>query len=283
MDLKEVKLTKQMTKVFCIAEQECKQAKSPCLIPEHLLLGCLDDGSYPIREAMQESGIDLGALKTSYKPTYESLFFENCEPIIKTPACQSTKLVIDQAISYMRNYNQIFLNEGHVLKALIKTGHTDRILTLEQQNVFLNLATVSRDMYLDLSEYRPQKPLYKNIRMVSNDDAERLILFIKEEFGTRWTETIKQGVQHHLSSIYIAEDQSGDIIGFAAFDMHQSGYFGPMGVAKFKRVERVGESLLHVCLEGMQRKGYKEIVIDNAGPIEFYETACNAKVIPFIK
>jgi len=30
----------------------------------------------------------------------------------------------------------------------------------------------------------------------------------------------------------------------------------------------------------MQEKGYKEIIIDHAGPIEFYEKTCNAKVIP---
>ncbi|MEW8970634.1 MAG: GNAT family N-acetyltransferase [Mesobacillus sp.] len=279
MELNEVKLTKQMAKVFSIAEQECKQRESRCLMPEHLFLGCLDGGSYPIKEAIQKSGMDIDSLKNSCSHFHENLSLVICEPI-KTPFCQSTKLVIDQAISYMRNYNQIFLNEGHVLKALIKSGHTDRVLTPEQQNTFLSLATVSRDMYLDLSGYCPQKQLYKNIRMVRNEDVERLNLFIKEEFGARWTETIKQAVERHLPSIYIAEDQSGDIIGFAAFDTHQPGYFGPMGVTKYKRARSIGESLLHVCLEGMLKKGYKEIIIHQAGPIEFYEKACNAKIIP---
>lgn len=282
MELNEVKLTKQMSKVFGIAEQECKHDKSPCLKPEHLLIGCLDDGSYPIKEAIQKSGIDIDSLRDSCHPILESLPFGFCEPI-KTPVCQSTKLVIDQAINYMRNFKQIFLNEGHVLKALIKTGQTDRMLTPEQQNTFLSLATVSRDMHLDLSRYSPQKQLYKNIRLVRHKDAERLTLFIKDEFGARWSETIKKAVERHLPSIYIAEDQAGDIIGFAAFDIHQPGHFGPMGVVRFKRAKSIGESLLHVCLEGMVRKGYKEIIIDHAGPIEFYEKACNAKVIPIVK
>ncbi|MGV2938870.1 GNAT family N-acetyltransferase [Mesobacillus sp. LC4] len=282
MKLIEVKLTKQMSKVFGIAEHACKYDKSPCLTPEHLLIGCLDDGSYPIKEAIQKSGIDIDSLKDSCHPIFESLPFGFCEPI-KTPVCQSTKLVIDQAINYMRNYNQVFLNEGHVLKALIITGQTDRMLTPEQQNTFLSLGTVSRDMQLDLSGYSVQKQLYKNIRMVRHEDAERLILFIKDEFGTRWIETIKQALERNLPSIFIAEDRSGDIIGFAAYDIHQPGHFGPMGVAKHKRAEGIGESLLHLCLEGMIRKGYKRVIIDHAGPIGFYEKACNAKVIPTIE
>jgi hypothetical protein len=282
MELKGVKLTKQMAKAFTIAEQECKQAGSPCLMPAHLLLGCLDDGSSPIKEAKQKSGIDIDVMKKPYNPSHENLSFEICEPF-KIPIGASTNLVIEQAISYMRNYNQIYLNEGHVLKALIKSGQTEKLLTQEQKNILLSEATVSRDMHLDLAGYSPPKKLYRDIKMVSDGNAERLIHFIYNEFGTRWTQSIKHALRRKHPSIYIAEDQSGEIVGFAAFDIHQPGCFGPMGVAKNKRAEGIGESLLQVTLEGMQRKGYKDIIIDDAGPIEFYEKTCNAKVIPLIK
>ncbi|WP_102262971.1 GNAT family N-acetyltransferase [Mesobacillus jeotgali] len=282
MELKDVKLTKQMAKAFAIAEQECKQAGSPCLMPEHLLIGCLDDGSSPIKEAIQKSNIDIDVMKKSFNQSHENLSFEICTPF-KMPISESANLVIEQAISYMRNYNQIYLNEGHVLKALIKSGQTGKLLTQEQKNILLSVATVSRDMHLDLAGYSPPKNLYSAIKMVSDGDAERLIQFINNEFGTRWTQSIKQALMIKHPSIYIAEDQSGEIVGFAAFDIHQTGYFGPMGVAKNKRALGIGESLLHVALEGMQRKGYKVIIIDDAGPIEFYEKTCNAKVIPLIK
>lgn len=282
MELKDVKLTKQMAKVFCIAEQECQKSESPCLMPEHLLLGSLDDGSVPIKEAKQKSGIDIDNLQNSYNPSALDLSYIFCEPF-KIPVCQSTKLVIEQAIGYMRNYNQIYLNEGHVLKALIKTGQTKKLLTQEQTNILLSLATVSRDMHLDLAGYNKPNILYRKIRMVTTEDAARLILFINKEFGSRWTESIKHELEKSHPSIFIAEGQAGDIVGFSAFDIHKPGYFGPMGVAKNKRAAGIGESLLHICLEAMQKKGYKEIIIDNAGPIEFYEKACTAKVIPFIK
>ncbi|MBS8264273.1 GNAT family N-acetyltransferase [Mesobacillus boroniphilus] len=281
MELKDVKLTKHMKKVFRIAQQDCQMTQSACLVPEHLLIGCLDDGSFPIKEAKQKSGIDIDVLKNTFNPSPDNLSYEICEPL-KIPICQSTKLVIEQAISYMRNYNQIYLNEGHVLKALIKTGQTEKLLTKEMNNTLLSVATVSRDMSLDLTGYKKPDTLYRKIRIVSNEDAERLILFINEEFGTRWTESIKHELRKQQPSIFIAEDQEERIVGFAAFDIHKPHYFGPMGVAKNNRAGGIGESLLHFCLDAMKNRGYKEIHIDNAGPIEFYENTCHAKVIPFM-
>ncbi|WLR56988.1 GNAT family N-acetyltransferase [Mesobacillus subterraneus] len=279
MVLKDGLLTKQMSIAFGKAEQECKQAGSPFLMPEHLLIGCLDDGSSTMKEAKQKCGIDIDVLKKQYFLSYENLSFERCEPL-EIPISVTTKLVIEQAISYMRNYNQIYLNEGHVLKALIMTGQTEKILTQAQNNILLSVATVSRDMYLDLTTYKKQKDVLSNIKMVNDRDAEGLVRFIIKEFGSRWTESIKLEFRKPQSSIFICKDQEGDIVGFAAFDIHQPGHFGPMGVAKNKRAEGIGESLLHVCLVRMQKRGYKEIVIDNAGPIEFYEKTCNAKVVP---
>jgi len=279
MELTNIKLTTQMAKVFRIAEQECKMSQTPCLMPGHLLIGCMDDGSFPIKEGKQKSGIDIDALRDSLGHSADGPSYE-FQKYFKLPVCRSTKLVIEQAILYMMNYNQIYLNEGHVLKALIKTGQTEKMLTQEQNNTLLNIATVSRNMCLDVTDYKKPHTLSREVIMASKKDAERLIQFINEEFGTRWTESIQHEFKKPHPSIFIAEDQKGDIVGFAAFDIHETRFFGPMGVAKNKRAEGIGESLLHICLEAMQEKGYKEIIIDHAGPIEFYEKTCNAKVIP---
>ncbi len=80
---------------------------------------------------------------------------------------------------------------------------------------------------------------------------------------------------------FIALNSEGDIIGFAAFNVSEKeGYFGPMGVAIGNRSEGIGYSLLHHCLKDMKMLGYKEIIIGGAGPIEFYERACSARVVP---
>lgn len=72
------------------------------------------------------------------------------------------------------------------------------------------------------------------------------------------------------------------IVGFACYDVVQmkKGVFGPMGTSLTYRQKGVGKALLYHGLSGMQRTGYACAIIDNAGPIEFYETACGAVVIP---
>ncbi len=274
------KLTEQMVKALEITEKERKNSGSPCILPGHLLLGCLNDGSFPVWEAKQKSGIDISLLRNFIITYDESLSYEIYHPL-KLKVCLSTKLVIEQAVNYMKNYNQIFLNEGHVLKALIKTGQTEGLLTRDQENALLNIATISRDMILSLEGYTSMVGKYKHIRMINNHDEEKLMRFIHVEFGSRWTESIQQAIGQPKSSIFVALDHDGEeIVGFAAFDIREPGFFGPMGVAKHKRAEGIGESLLHDCLEAMKKRGYKKIIIDHAGPIEFYEKTCKAKVIP---
>lgn len=276
------KLTEQMEKALEIAEKERKGSLSPCILPGHLLLGCLNDGSFPVWEGKQKSLIDPSFVRESLIPHEETMSYEFCQPF-NLPVCLSTKLVLKQAVNYMKNYNQIFLNEGHVLKALIKTGQTKGLLTRDQENALLNIATISRDMILSLKRYNSTGGEYKYIRMLSNQDGEKLIRFIQEEFGSRWTDSIQQSIAQQKSSICVALDQDGEeVVGFAAFDIQKPGFFGPMGVVKNRRSKGIGESLLHFCLKEMSKMGYKEIIIDQAGPIEFYEKTCNAKVIPSI-
>jgi len=53
-----------------------------------------------------------------------------------------------------------------------------------------------------------------------------------------------------------------------------------MGTAILNRTQRIGYMLLHSCLKEMKDIGYEYAVIGEAGPLEFYEKACNAVVIP---
>ena len=53
-----------------------------------------------------------------------------------------------------------------------------------------------------------------------------------------------------------------------------------MGISLAYREGGIGQALLRRSLSEMQKLGYDYAVIGNAGPIEFYETACGAVVIP---
>jgi predicted N-acetyltransferase YhbS len=80
--------------------------------------------------------------------------------------------------------------------------------------------------------------------------------------------------------IFIAQADNR-IVEFACYDVVQmkKGVFGPMGTSSNYRQKGIGKALLYHCLSEMQRTGYAYAIIDNAGPIEFYETVCGAVVI----
>jgi predicted N-acetyltransferase YhbS len=280
MVLTNVKFTKQMEKAFRISEQECLKDNIQCLCPLHLLIGCLDEPSFPVKEAIEKSGINIDLIRDSFIDAAGEFSLAICEPF-KIPLSQGTKQIIDQAIKYMANYNQIFLNEGHVLKAIITTGHADVHLSEEQKQALMTISVVSRDMLLNLTDYESPEISYGNIRRATKNDEEALNRFIDEEFSARWNESINKGLSEGEPPVNLALDSKGNIVGFAAFNITKgNGYFGPMGVSIRKRNEGIGESLLHQTLDEMKLKGYKEIIIGGAGPIEFYERTCGANVIP---
>jgi ATP-dependent Clp protease ATP-binding subunit ClpA len=139
MDLKNVKLTKQMARSLSFAEQECERARSKCLLPAHLLIGCLDDGSFPVKEAKDRSGIDVDSLRSSIK--HQNVKGVVYEPF-QFPVSPETKQVMEVSIGYMISYKQVYLNEGHVLKSLIAKGHASELLTEEQQQALLSFAVI---------------------------------------------------------------------------------------------------------------------------------------------
>ena len=61
---------------------------------------------------------------------------------------------------------------------------------------------------------------------------------------------------------------------------YEKGDIWTYGVSLTSRKSGMGRVLLRRSLAEMQQLGYEYAVIGNAGPIEFYETACGAVVIP---
>ncbi|MDD1369069.1 GNAT family N-acetyltransferase, partial [Bacillus sp. MHSD17] len=121
------------------------------------------------------------------------------------------------------------------------------------------------------------------VRKANLSDFEKLASFVEAEFGERWLRSIEYGFRTYKENvpIYIAEQEEG-IVGFACYDVvrGKKGLFGPMGTAKQNRVKGVGKQLLHHCLENMKQNGYEYAIIGQAGPIEFYEKNCDARLIP---
>ncbi|MFJ7977299.1 GNAT family N-acetyltransferase [Peribacillus sp. NPDC096379] len=272
-----------MLRIIRNAENEVEIAKSKVLKPVHLLIACLKEKAGVIGEIYLKSTLDVYSLRVQIEERDDSIDQKLTSSFLfNVPVTEEVKKVFEVAISYMEKYNQVYLNEGHILKALIKTNVIDRFLTDENKKIILTLGTTSRDMITHLGNYSFPNINSQIVRKVKNTDLNRLVKFVEHNFSYEWSQTIKDGFLLSEPSIYIATDTEGEIVGFAAFDVYKNKkcYFGPMGVSMSNRINGIGYSLLHHCLKDMKDIGYEYAIIGEAGPIEFYEKACNAVVIP---
>jgi predicted N-acetyltransferase YhbS len=103
--------------------------------------------------------------------------------------------------------------------------------------------------------------------------------FIEKEFAIGWADETSVGFVRQPVSVFIATQQ-GTIVGFAAYECTRRGFLGPMGVAAAIQKKGIGTALLVAALHGLAEMGYVYGIIGGAGPVEFYQRAVGATVIP---
>jgi len=103
--------------------------------------------------------------------------------------------------------------------------------------------------------------------------------FIEANFSVAWADETSTGFANKPVTVYIAT-RDGRVIGFASYECTRKGFFGPTGVAESDRGRGVGKVLLIAALWGLRELGYVYGIIGHAGPLEFYQEAVGAVVIP---
>jgi len=118
-----------------------------------------------------------------------------------------------------------------------------------------------------------------NIRRSQPFEITPVRHFIEENFSVAWADEISVGFANKPISIYVAT-RGGRVIGFAGYECTRKAFFGPTGVDETKRGQGIGKALLIASLWGLRELGYVYGIIGGAGPIEFYQEAVGAIVIP---
>ncbi len=103
--------------------------------------------------------------------------------------------------------------------------------------------------------------------------------FIETNFSVAWADEVSVGFANQPVTVFIATREAR-VIGFAAFECTRKAFFGPTGVAENERGHGIGKALLLAALWGLRELGYVYGIIGGAGPIEFYQQAVGAIVIP---
>ncbi len=103
--------------------------------------------------------------------------------------------------------------------------------------------------------------------------------FIKSNFSVSWADEISVGFAGKPVTIFIAT-RDGRVIGVAGYECTRKAFFGPTGVAEEERGRGIGQALLLASLWGLRELGYVYGIIGAAGPIDFYQRAVGATLIP---
>ncbi|MCD4645857.1 acetyltransferase [Bacillus mycoides] len=282
----EFQFTKRAYKILEIAAEEAECSKG-IIHPVHLFIGACKEGTGVCAELhmylFHTVGMDFLA-KISLLQQYYANEIEYIN-VGEFKVSNKTIEVLKVAKKRMERFQQIVINEGHVLYAIFQ-GDTviDKVISEKMKKDLLQITSEPRDLTVALTIFDPIcNSLSCNIRKAISSDFEKLARFVKDEFGERWLKSLDYGFRTYKEElpIFIAE-QGGESIGFACYDVvrGKKGLFGPMGTAKHNRVNGVGKTLLNHCLYNMKKSGYEYAIIGQAGPIEFYERCCNARLIP---
>jgi GNAT superfamily N-acetyltransferase len=117
------------------------------------------------------------------------------------------------------------------------------------------------------------------IRRAQPFEMTQVRTFVEREFSVAWADEISVGFASKPVSIFIATVEK-EIVGFAAYECTRRSFFGPTGVVESMQGRGIGKALLLASLWGLRELGYVYGIIGRAGPVEFYERAVGAIVIP---
>ncbi|QWH17200.1 GNAT family N-acetyltransferase [Bacillus mycoides] len=284
--MEEFQFTKRAYKILEIATREAECNKG-IIHPVHLFIGACKEGNGVCAELhmylFHTVGMDFSA-KISLLQQYYANEIEYIN-VGEFKVSNKTIEILKVAKKRMERFQQVLINEGHALYALFQVDIViEKVISKNVQKDVLQITSEPRDLTVALKRFNPiYNNLSCNIRRAIFSDFEKLARFVKDEFGERWLKSLDYGFRTYKEElpIFIAEE-GGEIIGFACYDVvrGKKGLFGPMGTAKHNRVNGVGKMLLNHCLYNMKKNGYEYAIIGQAGPIEFYERCCNARLIP---
>lgn len=136
------------------------------------------------------------------------------------------------------------------------------------------------DMIVNLTKLPVCPDLEPNIKIKrAFVGDQKVILDFVQMIDKRWIYEVEKALLQCPSKCYVAT-REGKVIGFACYDATARGFFGPIGIDKTERGNRVGAALLIRTLRSMEEYGYGYAIIGWVGNAEFfYRKLVNAEYI----
>lgn len=139
------------------------------------------------------------------------------------------------------------------------------------------------NMHVGLSGFQNSAPRARSnqvleFRRARSNDLASLMSFLKGEWPS-WCEEVGPVFKRNPIPLFLAFEES-NLVGFAAYDCQNEGigWFGPMGTLPSARGKGVGQKLLHLVLEDLNKQGQNKAIIPWVGPVGFYQKHCGAEI-----
>ena len=138
------------------------------------------------------------------------------------------------------------------------------------------------DMIVNLTGLKeiPALPEGVSLKRAMGPDRQRIMQFVKENFGDGWKNEADVALGQAPSHCVIAvKDQK--VVGFCCYDATAKGFFGPIGVVESMRGTGIGAALTLRTLQYMRDDGYGYAIIGWVGDAaDFYAKIAGATFIP---
>lgn len=295
MVIENINFTPRAFELIKCADDIAKKNNFNAIHPVHLFLGALKIDCevnnelktiISVDETSIKSNLNLSILEKVYRE-YAQIKDENSTTINISLLTKDIFLEAKRKTELYEEHGQIFVNDGQILSAVLNSEDevTQQCLSNLDKDLAISIIASPRDMIVSLNgEFTINSTGDISIRKVTDKDKDEVREFVLKKFYERWAKTIDYGLELEDIPIYIAL-RDNNIVGFAGYNIsrQRKGYFGPLGVLRAYRDQKIGEALLNACLIDMKQLGFETCIIGNASSIEFYEKACGARIIPIIK
>ncbi len=197
--MEEFQFTKRVHNILEIAAEE---AECNIIQPVHLFIGMCKEGTGVCGELymylFRNMGTDFSE-KFSLRKQYD-LTDQDYKKIGQYKLSHKTLEILQIAKKRMERFQQVIINEGHVIYALFRVNPV--IENAQMQRDILRIIAEPRDLAVDLKSFVPiYNDLTCTVRKANASDFEQLAIFVEAEFGERWLHSIEYGFRTYKENL----------------------------------------------------------------------------------
>jgi N-acetylglutamate synthase-like GNAT family acetyltransferase len=145
---------------------------------------------------------------------------------------------------------------------------------------------IIQSLTVHLEQFKDWKPITERngytFRRATLDDLPALTAFIKKNFLGTWHLEAEHSFKNNPPTTFIALDPNNTIVGFSSHSVGFPSAYGPIGINKAIRGQRLGDILLKWCMWDILNMGYStSIIMWVVGNVpKFYSKTIGAYIHP---